>query len=224
MLTFLWMKLRGLLMKCVACVFKECKSSLTLSNTVHSLLHTSCFFCRDEPPWKKSVVGLNEVERWAAVTPLLTHWIDYIHLIILKPLPLWMPCKSHFPSSSWSISHIRIDFPSYSPRSGRFSGRAEGNIQSKGTVLYLGQLVCSNNADVTWERWALRRSRSWGECTIFKSGLPGSLAPPCGLSMSAHDRNPPLNLSPLSTHLFIFRKNPSNGLLSRQIYAYVLIH
>lgn len=40
-------------------------------------------------------------------------------------------------------------------------------------------------ADVTREHWALRRSRSWDECTIFKSSLPGSLAPPCGLTMSA---------------------------------------
>lgn len=133
------------------------------------------FFFKDEHPWK-SVVGLKEFICWAAVMPLLTHLINYIHLIILKLLLLWMCCKSHFPSSSWSISHIRIDFPRYSPRSVRFSGES------------------SNNADVTWERWALRRSRSWGECTIFKSGLPGSLAPPCGLSMSAHDWNPHLNI------------------------------
>lgn len=112
-----------------------------------------------------------------------------------------MCCKSHFPSSSWFISHILIDFPRYSPRAVRFSGESGGNIQSNGTVLYSGQPVCSNNADVTWECWALRRSRSWGECTIFKSGLPGSLAPSCGLSMSAHDWNPPLNLCWLSAPL-----------------------
>lgn len=111
---------------------------------------------------------------WAAAILLRTHLIDY--LLIRNLLPLWMCCKSHFLSSSWSTSHIGIDFPRYSPRSGRFSGES------------------SNNADVTWERWARRRSRSWGECTIFKSGLPGSLAPPCGLSVSAHDWDPPLNL------------------------------
>lgn len=149
--------------------------------SVGSFLIQVLFF-KDEHPWK-SVVGLKEFICWAAVMPLLTHLIDYIHLIILKLLPLWMCCKSHFPSGSWSISHICIDFPRYSPRSVMFSGES------------------SNNADVTWERWALRRSRSWGECTIFKSSLPGSLAPPCGLSMSAHDWNPPLNLCCLSSHL-----------------------
>lgn len=144
-------------------------------------------------------MGLKEFICWAAVIPRLTHLIDCIHLIILKRLPLWMCYKSDFPSSNWSISHIRIDFPRYSPRSVRFSEES------------------SNNADVTWERWAQRRSRSWGECTIFKSGLPGSLAPPCGLSMSAHDWNPPLNLCSLSAHLSL--KIPS-FIMANFLYYY----
>lgn len=176
-------------MKCVA--YKFCLRS------VCPFLIQVIFF-KDEHPWK-SVVGLKEFICWAAVMLLLTHLIDYIHLIILKPLPLWIFCKSHFPSSSWSISHIHIDFPRYSPRSVRFSGES------------------SNNADVTWERWALRRSRSWGECTIFKSGLPGSLAPPCGLSMSAHDWNPPCSLS---AHLSL--KNPS-FYYQRFFFVYIII-